>query len=177
MCKSKSSCQIMEIETISAILPLVQDESYIFFDVDETLIIPKTNFVYGLSKCDEFIDAIKGQFRDNAELLNQILRKMEELYYKSDVVLVEDQLTRDTIDILKNERNCKVFGITSRGINEQYSELVLPHLMNFGIAFSKMNIHSDSLEMENGLIFTNHQNKGQTIINFLTSNFHIIFRK
>lgn len=164
------SKKILQIKTIDKILPEIKENSIVFFDVDETIIIPETQFIYGIPHSDQFIKKLKKDF--SPEKVVKILKKMEEEYYQSEVNFVEEDVLNVLTD-LKYKSYCEIFGVTSRGWYDSHTQKFLKNLSNLKVGFSSSIPDYQTLKVNfhNGILFVNHQNKGEILKEFLEKNF------
>lgn len=162
--------KILQIQEINKILQYVKDNSLVFFDVDETLIIPKTQFIYGIPHSELFMKKLNKNF--SPQEVSQILKRMEEEYYKSKVELVEDNVM-EVLNTLEMKHGCEIFGLTARGWNEQYTTQFLKNLKDLKLEFSILipDYHDPNFEFKKGILFVNHQDKGDVLKKFLTKSF------
>ena len=125
------SCSLRDLDSFSS-LPHELQKSLIFFDIDETIFMPNTSFIYGFNKTDKFMDYLSTW--ENQSLVKNISDIMESDYYNSKVFLIENNITRQTIESLM--KNNFVVASTARGMNEEDHWLdVIPNLHANGVFF------------------------------------------
>ena len=56
-----------------------------FIDIDQTMVIPKTPFIWGLPKTDAFVSNLYKQKKYNNDEIKYILQQMESQYYASEL--------------------------------------------------------------------------------------------
>lgn len=158
--------EIISLSSICTIIDLIEPNSAIFLDIDETLIMPKTNFIYGTTKTENFIKGLVQKYNRNT--LDIIFQKMEEHYYQSKVIPVE---SHQTLKFLKHlhHKNVKIFGLTARNYNSPYTNQLLKNLKDLGIHFSQFQNPFEDYQVifQNGIFFANNTNKGVVIKRFL----------
>eukprot|EP00298_Acanthocystis_sp_HF-20_P000194 c10247_g1_i1.p1 GENE.c10247_g1_i1~~c10247_g1_i1.p1 ORF type:complete len:261 (+),score=92.57 c10247_g1_i1:88-870(+) len=160
--------KIYEAVDVSTLELLVNSE-YIFFDIDETLVMPITPFIYGLPKSDAFVSAL-----DSCEMkfIRELSHKMEDAYYLAPLQLVDPELPT-FINQLRNSGK-KVFALTSRHLSDEeptqtQNLKLLQNLNDFGIQFSHIQNHVNNTSYSNttiGTIFwagSESANKGDVI--------------
>jgi len=155
---------IRKLEKLSEI-PIIPN-SIVFFDLDETIIIPKTHFIYGIPRSDNFTSKLKYIYSDS--MYKNITKQMENIYYSSKVELVENELTLSFLDQLK-QNNCTIIGLTSRSYNEPHTQDLMQNLERLNISFTKtfQPFSYINVEFTNGIIFSSSLNKGKVMIEFL----------
>jgi hypothetical protein len=84
---------------------------YVFFDLDETVVLPKTPFIDGLPSSDRFTNRLEALC--SGEVLAALRERMEQAYYAAPITLVDESLP-EVIASLK-QRGVRVYGLTSRG--------------------------------------------------------------
>ncbi|CAE7386706.1 unnamed protein product [Symbiodinium natans] len=133
---------------IMALEAALLEATVIFFDLDETLVMPRTTFIYGLPRTDMFLKQMNPCFSKAFEELD-LGRKMEEEYYHAPLALVHSKLP-STIKAL-HSRGASVYGLTSRSAEDRnyswHNQIVLDFLFQNGIVFSK------SLTSDTGVFF------------------------
>ena len=111
------------------------DLHYVFFDIDETLVMPNTTFIYGLPNTDTFLTNIK-QHEYLSQYYNYITTKMENEYYDSNIIVVNSNLP-NLINYLRQHTQ-GVFGLTSRYFNFEHNQQLFEGMRKFGINFTRL---------------------------------------
>jgi len=138
-----------------------QLNSVIFFDIDETIIIPNTSFIYGINSTDNFVLYLSKTL--SPSLFNAYQTLFELSYYTAPVRLVEGQITLQTLSKLLDSGN-HVHGLTARDFNGQYTPILFEHLKNLGVEFSAVDPALKSFPNKDGIIFANNTNKGEVMV-------------
>lgn len=159
------SKEIIQLNSIEHIFDFFESNSVVFLDLDETIIIPKTNFIFGTKKTEKFIKDI--QYKYSKTTLELIFQKMEEEYYNSSVIPVESFITLKFLKHLQNN-NIKIFGLTARSYHSVHTRKLLSNLKELGIHFSQIqsNFEDEKVVFHNGIFFANETNKGEVIKKF-----------
>lgn len=163
--------------TITTIDSLSQVQAFtgrvMFFDVDETLIIPiDIGFIESLPKSDAFLSYASTIY--NSSVYDTLYRRMGDDYYASDVDIVET-ITPSVVQSFKNAN--WVMAMSSRNLNNEYEAPVemLKHLSRYNISFDDFSPKippPSSLVMRNGVIFAAGGDKGKTansLISWITT--------
>jgi hypothetical protein len=151
--KQAASCgpPKVDVATKASELPsLLSDATIVFFDVDETLVMPRTPFIYGLPNADEILAGLRSHTFMKERCYSTIGKKMEEEYFHAPLELVSPEL-KSVIQTLKSS-GAQVFGLTSRSEVDEYSwhnKVVQNFLQRHGIEFSQ----SGDLRSVNGIFY------------------------
>lgn len=84
-------------------------EDTVFFDIDETLLMPETPFIYGMPSSDSFLNRL-GQCERS--MLDDLSERMEEQYYTAPIGLVDPGIPSLISGLQKAGK--RVFALTSR---------------------------------------------------------------
>lgn len=147
----------------------------VFFDIDETIVIPAAPFIDGLPRSDAFVQQLKKNCAESA--FQRIDREMERLYYESPHILVETA----SVEFLKGlEVSKHVVALTARDYVSKYSRALLDDLSRLGIGFSDPwavgGLQGTSATVVNatskggkvgGMIFAGGANKGEVISEYI----------
>uniref|UniRef100_A0A0G4HR78 FCP1 homology domain-containing protein n=1 Tax=Chromera velia CCMP2878 TaxID=1169474 RepID=A0A0G4HR78_9ALVE len=129
-------------------------KDYFFFDIDETVLLPNTTFVYGLPATDRFLASL-GTCEKAA--LPAVLPLMERAYYSSHEMLIDQDLPNVIRGL--QERGHSISGLTSRCTEDAacawHNEVVFESLDRFGVVFS--DVHSNNSEWQRGVFFASDE--------------------
>jgi len=113
--------------------------SVVFFDVDETLVMRKTFFVYGFQQSDNAREQLKKEFsEDKAQL---ILQDLEIIYSAAKPCIVDKKLV-GLIRQLQREGHL-VYALTSNERNSTHMKKNREILKKTGIKFSKLPLEGE----------------------------------
>jgi hypothetical protein len=156
---------VITLEKIAKLLDYVTIETTIFFDIDETLIIPDTHFIYGNPNTDKWLQNLEQSV--DSDSLVKIKNLMEDRYYASPTRLVEE----DTLGVFQQliDRKSKIYGITSRYFDDRTTDPLICRLKELGFQFSddQVEYKDGPAVFQHGIIFAADQNKGELIHQFL----------
>eukprot|EP00755_Sulcionema_specki_P021283 Sspe_Gene.73890::Locus_45091_Transcript_1_1_Confidence_1.000_Length_767::g.73890::m.73890 len=125
----------LHVATSASQLPdLTAGAEAVFFDVDETLVLPESTFIYGLPRSDAFIAGLDECLSAGYSTLSEM---MEEAYYRAPLRLVHKDLPRIIAEL--QARGVRVYGVTSRSATGKYAwhnQVVLDFLEQQGVRFT-----------------------------------------
>ena len=124
---------------------------FVFFDLDECVVMPATPFIDGLPGTDALVSRLS--FLYGEHVLSPLRRRMVEAYYSAPVILVDAGLPA-LISHLR-ARSVRVYGLTSRGASEEQFEYawhnahVVNALVEAQVVFSQLppdltGVHGDN---------------------------------
>lgn len=139
---------------------LIADAEYVFFDVDETLVISKTPFIYGMPGSDAFVRSMMGDCQKEVEKeqWDVLQEDMEAAYYNADIALVDDELPATLHDLRfpKVGKGKLVFGLTSRPSGGDdfavHNEKTIAALNKYGIQLSSLSEARDAAAVNGGTV-------------------------
>lgn len=137
---------------------------HIFFDIDETIVMPDTPFIYGMPKSDAFLSALGPCER---RVMSDLAQRMEAAYYAAPLTLVDAGLP-SLISELQNAGK-QVLALTSRGMGDAYdwhTELVVDFLAAVGIRLSALPPGAHDVGNDTpagGILFADGKDKGAII--------------
>eukprot|EP00612_Vaucheria_litorea_P002946 CAMPEP_0171462110 /NCGR_PEP_ID=MMETSP0945-20130129/6284_1 /TAXON_ID=109269 /ORGANISM="Vaucheria litorea, Strain CCMP2940" /LENGTH=302 /DNA_ID=CAMNT_0011988581 /DNA_START=116 /DNA_END=1024 /DNA_ORIENTATION=- len=171
-------------DLIDRLLSLGSDPVYIFFDIDETLLMRDTCLVHGYRKTSQLLDRLKENLIESNNkrtdhIIDNLKYEMEKMYYCSDLQLVDPLLAR-LIRGLKLKGHF-VFGLTSNSATSEHSINVMETLSKYKLRFSVPEVrgelpNSGALVMQhvtvNGIIFADNnqiqlRDKGEIMVEFV----------
>eukprot|EP00640_Fibrocapsa_japonica_P003720 CAMPEP_0113934994 /NCGR_PEP_ID=MMETSP1339-20121228/2235_1 /TAXON_ID=94617 /ORGANISM="Fibrocapsa japonica" /LENGTH=291 /DNA_ID=CAMNT_0000937005 /DNA_START=120 /DNA_END=995 /DNA_ORIENTATION=- /assembly_acc=CAM_ASM_000762 len=131
--------------------------SHIFFDIDETLVMRNTSFVYGFHSTDVLVQELKTLVSKADYSL--IKREMEKQYLDASVSMVDDGLVILIRKLI--ERGHKVFALTSNAPDSPFLPKSLEALERAGVSFSHSSFQGEM--NETGATVKNHESIGGVI--------------
>lgn len=145
---------------------LMREEKYVFFDIDDTILVADTPFVYGLPGSDAFVrtldDCVKGE-------LQSLKQMMEESYYAAPQKLVDPRLPALITDLRRS--GSLVLGLTSRSMSgasySWHNEVVVDALRQFGIRFSPLPLSGTGIGKQTtagGVLFADGEKKDKAVL-------------
>jgi len=143
-CSSESDSPCGRLSKASNVAELREllSEQYIFFDVDETLVMPDTPFIYGLPGSDAFLKKLQTA---ECPSYNNLTKRMEEAYYNARETLVDPDMPALIAGLRSQDK--QVFALTSRSLNSSVSwhnDVVLRALDRYGVSFSELSPRTTS---------------------------------
>lgn len=165
----------VDVETLSY---LVRNVTHVFIDIDETLVLPKTPFIYGLPKSDAYMSHLS--LTCDEETVGKLAGVMEDTYYDSPIQLVDEDFPGfiHNLQIMMDKDVVKVFGLTSRGNNEPIDKArnlkLIDALQQHGIQFSRLESSfpfASNTEV-GGILWADgeYSNKGRIMIEVLNAD-------
>ncbi|CAE7706057.1 unnamed protein product [Symbiodinium sp. CCMP2592] len=140
---------------------------YAFFDIDETILMPRTPFIYGMPKTDAFLKSLGHCER---EALVWIGPQMEEAYYAAPLQLVVQGLPSVVRSL--RQHGWHVYAATSRSTGDVpwdwHNDVVIEFLQAAGVEFSPLEdkfAHLGNATSIGGIFFVGgeHKDKGDLI--------------
>ena len=161
---------IDDISTVEGLHELLADmhARYAFFDLDETIIIPDTPFIYGMPGPDVFLEALSPCEKSAMSWLGS---RMEAAYYAAPLKLVSKLLPSVIRDL--QVQGWHVYALTSRGTGnvpyDWHARLVVDFLAAADVKFSPLQRHVAHLGNETvagGMLFVGGElnNKADLIV-------------
>lgn len=136
----RDSCghAIAEAPKIDALRNLLNQDAamHVFFDLDETLVMPNTPFIYGMHGSDAFTNEMSSCEK---EAMNQLGPRMEAAYYSAPLQLVDPGLPALIASLRKGGRS--VWALTSRTLGDKYewhTQKVVEFLVAEGVFFAQL---------------------------------------
>jgi len=144
--------------------------TYVFFDIDETLVYPKeTPFIHGLPTTDKFI---KKSIRASCvkDIFDDLKKLMEKSYYDASIVPVDSMISHLVVDLIG--KSAGVFALTARSSFLDENIQLLDALQAWGFLFSGVDLgvfpYANVTRTEIGTIFwAGGKNKAAIIQAFL----------
>lgn len=154
-----SSCRKLINATAAEQLPKVLRENQVtdvFLDLDETLLMPDTPFIFGLPGTDSFIEQLDPCLR---AAMPELAARMEASYNAAALQLVDSTFPEI---IAEMRRNMRVVALTSRRAGEVQNTAIIDFLAAAGVQLSKGAGNNTAI---GGIIFAQGQevNKGSII--------------
>merc|ERR1712216_66713 len=139
--------------------------AYVFFDIDETIVMPHTPFIYGMPESDAFLDALGPCER---RLLPELGPRMEAAYFGAPETLVDEDLPQLISDLQRSEKH--VWALTARTSAADnhmwHNDIVIDYLLKTGVLFSPLPpsvAHLGNDTQVGGIFFSGGVDKGALI--------------
>lgn len=171
--------EIIETKEIRTLLPYVNKDSYIFFNITGTLYAPSTTLSDNQWR-EYFSTRVKQKINDpdiSQKMIDQIKNMIVQKLPKRNVEEITPQLIANLQD-----QKIVVFGITKKQMATSYADnfglITRNHLLSLGINLEKTlsYLSTEKIENENGysfaygILFTNKQPEGPALLSFLKQN-------
>jgi len=170
---SQSIISAPDLAKLEETLSMFEQTTVIFFDVDETLVLPRTApFIYGTPSTDEFVNKwIKGETANScfSVMKKQLLGLMEKEYNDTPMELVDAGLPA-LLRKLKAKGH-DLYAITSRPANYVNNRKLLSQLRILFPSWPFNNVQQLTTgEVRGEVIFTDYGDKGAVMREIVSSD-------
>lgn len=165
LCFRSLFCEVIETKHMEQILPYIDNETLVAFDIDNTLIIPKQ-----MLGSDKWFSNTLNKYLSEGCLISEALAKILPVYMeiqnRTDVAVIEESVPYLIHNLQK--QGVKIIGVTSRSSELAYK--TYEQLASVDIHLDKNSIESDlklsthfPLNYIKGILFTSQKHKGECL--------------